>query len=384
MQDNNAFKLFSMQFNLQANADSADLSNINITLDDTHLTGSASVRNFKHPAYTFNLDIDAINLDRYLPDQQQPAASTKSGSPTQAANTPAVAVAAGATLIPVDALKKLNAKGQLTIGKLRVSKTNMQGVRVNLSATKGIIKTEQSINDLYKGKYTGSINIDVTRKQPSLSLNEKITQLQIQPLLKDRNSKIRMTGTASGSAKLQARGNKIEDIKSSLSGLVSFGFNNGVIKGFNLQNIIKNSISLIEGKPLPKSNYNDQTQYSTIRGSIHFINGIALNDDLLAKAPDLRVTGKGKAYLTTEKLDYQIIGRLLKSEATATEPEKIEGIPVRIIIGGTFSEPVYAPDIIAMLKDKSNPEIEKKKQKLLDKVDKKFGSDVKNILKQFF
>ena len=385
MQDSNTFKQFSMQYNLKADTESVALSNINMALDDSRIKGSVSVKNFKQPAYTFNIDIDAINLDRYLPEEQQPAAaSNKSGNPAQTSNTPAVAVAAGATLIPVDTLKKLNAKGQLTIGKLHVSKTNMQGVQLNVSANKGVLHTKQTIRNLYKGNYSGSINIDVTGKQPGLSLNEKISQLQIGSLLKDRNSKIRMTGTASGSAKLQARGNRIEELKSSLSGLVYFGFKDGVVKGFNLQNIIKNATALIEGKPLPKANSNDQTAYSIINGNINFINGIAFNNDLLAKAPDLRVTGKGKAYLTTEKLDYQIIGRLLKSEATASEPEKIEGVPVHINIGGTFSEPVYAPDVVAMLKDKSNPEIERKKQKLLEKIDKKFGPEVKNILKKLF
>ena len=97
----------------------------------------------------------------------------------------------------------------------------------------------------------------------------------------------------------------------------------------------------------------------------------------IALAPSLRVNGKGTADLPSEKLDYKVTTRVIRKEATDTEPEKIEGVPVIIDVGGTFEKPSYTLNINEMIP-------EKKKKELLDKVEKKFGKDVSNLLKKFF
>ena len=72
----------------------------------------------------------------------------------------------------------------------------------------------------------------------------------------------------------------------------------------------------------------------------------------------------------------------MRKEATATEPERIEGIPVHIDIKGTFSDPDPVPDIPAMLAEAAARLTEKNKAKIdreIDKLDKKYG--VGNLLK---
>ena len=128
MQDANALSKSAVNFNLLATENSVDLQNLAMTLDDTQFKGSASIKDFAQPAITFNLAADAIDVDRYLPP-----VTDKSSKPI---SSPAVALAAGASAMPVETLRKLNIDGQLSLGKLKINGLAMQDIQLNLEREK--------------------------------------------------------------------------------------------------------------------------------------------------------------------------------------------------------------------------------------------------------
>lgn len=377
MQDPKALNKLSIALNLLATPDSADINNLAIKLDNTNINGSSKISNFAKPAINFNLKIDTIDADRYL----APASMEKSSKPI---STPASAAAASASLFPVETLRGLNANGELTIDNLKINKLNMQGLSLKLNAKNGLIKTNQSVKQLYKGGYTGNTTINVKNRTPSLALNENLSNVHLEPLLKDLLGEARMSGVVNASARIQGRGNSTDAIKSALNGNINFNFKEGVIRGFNLQKIIDNSKALIDGKQLPTENKNDQTVFSVISGTAKINNGLVSNDDLYAEASKLRVNGRGTANLASDKLEYTVNAKLLKTIATATTEEKIKGLPVIIKVGGSITKPSYQLDIATMLMEKSKDKINKKKDKLLKKLDDKIGPGVSDLLKKLF
>lgn len=375
--DANALTRLALNFNLQATNDSADLQNLIIKLDDTTMNGSAGVNNFSQPAITFNLAADAIDVDRYLAPEK---AADKKSKPMA---SPAVTTAAAASSLPVETLRKLNANGELTLHQLKVNNLNMQDIHLKLSAKNGVVTTQQTVNQFYQGNYSGNLNMDVRSERPKLAVNEKINHVQVEPLLKDYKGEARMSGTVNASAQLQAQGHTADEIKSSLDGQLSFLFKDSVILGFNLQKIIDNSKALIKGAPLPIDNKNDQTLFSEITGTATVNNGVLNNNDLIAHSSKLRVNGKGSANLNTETLDYKINATLLKSP-DANTGQQAEKMTVAINVGGTFSQPSYTVDPTSLLTEENKAKIEEKKQKLLDKLDKKLGPGASDLLKRLF
>jgi len=383
MQDANALSKSAVNFDLLATKDSVDLQNLAMTLDDTQIIGSTSIKNFALPVIAFNLAVDAIDVDRYLPP-----VTDKSSKPI---TSPAVVLAAGASALPVETLRKSNIDGQLSLGKLKINSLVMQDIQLNLSAKNGIIRTQQSAKKFYQGSYNGSLSVDMRNKQPTLTLNEKIIHVQVEPLLKDFNGEARMSGVVDASAQLQGQGNNVRELKSSLNGNLSFLFKDSVVKGFNLQKIINHAKALIKESTLPTNNKNDQTLFSEITGTATISNGLIQNNDLVATAARIHVNGKGNADLNTEKLDYKMNARLIKAKATPTEPEQVHDTPINITVAGTFSKPTYTLDIAALLTDKNKAKIEKfvdknqeKIDKIVDKVDKKLGPGVGDLLKGLF
>ncbi len=382
MQDADALSKSAINFNLLATENSVDLQNLAISLDDTQIKGSTSIKDFALPVIVFNLAADAIDVDRYLPP-----ATDKSSKPI---TSPAVALAAGASALPVETLRKLNLDGQLSLGKLKINGLAMQNIKLNLGAKNGIIKAQQSAKEFYQGSYNGSLSFDMRNKKPALALNEKIIHVLVEPLLRDFKGEARMSGVIDASAQLQGQGSNAGELKSSLNGSLSFLFKDSVVKGFNLQKMIDHAKALIKEPELPAKNKNDQTLFSEITGTATISNGLIQNNDLVATASRIHINGKGSADLNTEKLDYKLNARFIKAEATATEPEQVHDTPINITVAGTFSRPTYTLDVAALLTDKNKAKIEKfveknqeKIDKIVDKIDKKLGPGVGDLLKGF-
>ena len=365
MQDANALSKLSVNFDLAATADSAKLQNLAISLDDSQMKGAVGIEGFDQPATSFNLDIDALDVDRYIPPADRASKPIAS---------PAIFLAVGFSALPVETLRKINAEGTMSLGKLKTNGLTMQDIHLNLNAKHGLISTQQSAKQFYQGSYTGDLSMDAQGDKSTLAVNEKIGHVQIEPLLKDYNGVARMSGTVDASAQLQGQGHKTSELKSSLNGQLSFLFKDGVVKGFNLQKIIDEGKALIKAPSLPKEYTNDQTLFSEMSGTATITNGLIQNNDLVAKSSKLRVDGKGNLNLNSEALDYKVNAQLLDSDAT--EPEQVKGA-VTINIAGTLDKPSYTIDIASLLTDKNKAKIDK----LINKLDKKLGPGLGDLLR---
>lgn len=384
MQAPDALSRLSADFNLKASPTSAELQNLSLKLDDSSLTGTVRLDRFAPLAVVFNLAIDTLDLDRYLPPKQQKPAAAKNVA------SPAAAVAAGASLFPVATLKQLNVDGLLGLDKLKANNLTLQGLHLKLKAKNGVLSTEQRIDNLYQGSYSGALNLNVNGRIPVLAVNESMAKVRIEPLLTDLNQKAaRITGNVNANATLQSSGNSPQQLKSSLNGQLAFDFTDGVIKGFNLQQTIDDAKSLIKGSPLVTDNPKDQTVFSEIKGTADVINGVIVNKDLSADSSKVNVTGAGNINLNTEQVDYQLKGRLVKSKATATQPAEFSALPVIIDVKGSFNKPAVTLDVAQMLLEKNKQKLEQKKDQLLEKLDKKLEKQLgpkgaSDLLKKFF
>jgi AsmA protein len=93
---------------------------VDLTLDETHLTGEVARTAGEKPVWTFGLHGDKIALDRYL------SLEDKSNEPFE---------------LPVKALKALQVQGELTFEQATVGKTQMRGVKLRVELEDGKVRT---------------------------------------------------------------------------------------------------------------------------------------------------------------------------------------------------------------------------------------------------
>lgn len=112
------YRISGLALALRADGKQLDINPLSAKLDDSQIKGSVGIRNFERALFVFDIDIDRIDVDRYLPaGEAQPAAAS---GPPKAPD--------------LSALKALNADGSLRIGSLKYGKVQSSNIRIDLKA----------------------------------------------------------------------------------------------------------------------------------------------------------------------------------------------------------------------------------------------------------
>lgn len=349
-----------------------DAQSLVFKLDDSTLKGALAVRNFERPAIRFDLALDAINVDRYLPPPSEQETQPAPPAP------PGAGAAAGAAGLPLETLQALNASGTLKIGKLIASGIHSEGIRITLEAKDGLVKLHPLNAKLYQGTYTGNVRLDARKEPPQLAIDEKLTGIKAGPLLKDLIGEDKILGTADLNARLTATGATPEAIRQTLNGTAGFSFKDGAVKGINIPRLIREAKAAWEGKSLPPSREPEQTDFTVLEGTLKATNGLLKNTDLDARSPFLRVQGQGMVNLVQERLDYQLGVAIVKTPRGQGGEglSELKGITIPLKISGPLDQPKYGVDLEGILRAKAEKLIEEKKQD----IEKKLGRELDKLL----
>ncbi|AFJ01960.1 A/G-specific adenine glycosylase [Methylophaga frappieri] len=370
MADESTLENVALKTQLSGSSNHIALQEMTVVLDQSTLTGDFRLTNFAAPAYQFNLVLDKIDADRYLPPPSE----------TEAEPAPPASAAAGAaTELPLDTLRQINAKGSLKVGELKITGLTSKNILVTINAENGLIKLTPLQADLYEGQYQGNVTIDARNTRLKFAVDERLTGIQAGPLLKDISGDDKISGKADAAVKLTGTGANIDEIKKSLTGNGNFAFSDGALKGINIAGAIRQAKAVLQGQKLADDNTPQTTDFSKLSGSFTANEGIIQNDDLELMSPLLRVQGKGKANLSSEAIDYglrvSIVGTAEGQGGKALADLKGVTIPVKIT--GTFASPKPSVDLAAVVKDQAE---EKIKAKAEEKLKEKLGDEVGGLL----
>jgi AsmA protein len=294
--DTRALTRASMRTAFSASTSAVSLNKLELSLDDSAITGSASARFASLPAVRFDLTLNNIDVDRYLPPTTTDTGSTKgkAGKPTP-------------VKIPVKLLRKLDVRGKFAIQKMKAFGIRSSDIAIPLSAKGGLINIGPNKASLYDGRYSGFMNMDVRKGAPRYSIDEKLTGVQIGPFLRDTDIFDRFDGQGNVSARISARGLDADDIINTMNGKASVSLKNGSLSGINIYEAINNQCRALQqpgAAPVKPASKNQSTPFADLNASAAIVNGVVSNQDLSMKGKLLRVRGKGKVNLPKRHVDY--------------------------------------------------------------------------------
>jgi AsmA protein len=329
-------------------AEAVRLDKLILQLDQTQLGGALAVTNLDSKAITFDLNVDHIDLDRYL--------APKSASPQPVAKPDQTPVE-----LPTTAVKTLNVGGNFSIGTAKAAGLSFSNVRLTLAAKDGVVHLFPIKASLYGGQYSGDITYDAHEAVPSVKFDQQVTGVDIQPLLKDSMNSERLSGRGNAGAKLAGAGRTSDVLMKNLSGRVDANLANGAVTGIDLWYEISRAQALLKQQAVPSGSDDRRTKFDTFKMSADIVGGVATTKDLSIASQYLRVTGAGTSNLVTKAINYHIVATILKAPPSAQGPElsqlTLADIPVDI--SGTMNDPKARPDLQGILKSKL-------KQKLQD------------------
>lgn len=339
-QSSDATVLSSLALSSQLKGDTSALkvSQFKAVLDQSTFTGNVGVAlGGALPAVDFVLALDAMDVDRYLPEAAEPTSGAETNGST---STPPSQPVSDEIELPVELLRQLRLKGQLQAGSLKVKNFTISNVDVPISASKGVIRVGKGSADLYQGKLAFNLSLDAQKATPRYGMSLDLSGIQSEGLVKDAIDKDVLSGLGDLHFQLGSQGNTVAALTSSLGGDMRFAFRDGAIKGINLAHEVRKLKALLKGQKLAEEGGQKSTDFSSFTSSAKIHQGQVAVEKMALMTPFMRINGSGAVDLPKEYLDMKFKVLLTeKSEGQGgAELGDLKGLKASVPIRGAFAD----------------------------------------------
>lgn len=367
----------SLRMNYQHQTQAVTIERLALQLDDSRLNGTTSVKNFSQPDIRWDLTLDQINLNRYLPPPSE--------TPTQ---TPQPAPAEEAEInLPVELLRKLTLNGQFKAGHIQFDKLEPKNLHLIVKGEPGYILVERLTTDLFNTQLNAQAGVDVRKEQQQFMFKTNTRNLPIGEVLIALADTDKLSGTGTVIADITTAGNRVSQFKQHLNGMVDINLKDGAVKGFNLAKSVRDAKAMFGGQTATKSDEPLQTDFSSLIAKATIVNGIVNTQALSAQAPFMRIEGNGQVNLPQESLDF-----LVRTSIVATAKGQggddltdLNGLTIPVKLTGALNRPNVSLDLASLLEQKAKQEIQKQideqKQRLQKEVQKQIETQKDDALK---
>lgn len=354
-------KRASANANFVYDASRIGLEKMTLALDDSSLTGSVAVRDGK--ALRFDLAVDQINADRYLPPPEEgaaPAEQQEEGS-------------LDAVDLPVDVLRTLDADGKFALGKAQFAGMSLSDAAFTLTAKDGHAEIKPQAK-LYGGQFTGDVKLDVEGEAVNLAYVQELSGVDMAPLGQDLLGSQMVSGTGSVNLNLTSTGSNVGQMRRALDGDMSFTIKDGALEGLDLWYELRRARALLNKAEAPaKPEGPPRTPFSSVSASGTVADAIVTNQDLNATLPFMTIDGKGTVNLLDSSLDFDLVATVLDNETVKSDPlmADLVGQQLPLVVGGTIEAPSVKPDFQAIVRARAQKEIDEQKGEVQERLEER-------------
>ena len=378
MADPEVLSQVALKAGVKGDTQSVSVSDGVLDMDESKLNFTVKAGDFSKPDVTFDLKLDKIDLDRYLP----PPSEAKPGEKDRKAEAPKPKH----KKTDYTPLRRLVLNGTMQIGRLKIKNAKIENIHLKLAGEKGIFNLNPLTMALYQGDVSAKGTLGVKKSIPKTNLQLTAKGVQAGPLLMDVLQKDFLEGTLKAQVNVGMQGDDANLIKKTLSGKADLLFRDGAIKGIDLAGMVRNVKATFglaeEGGEKPRTDFAELHAPFTIK------RGLVNTTNTTLVSPLIRVVAAGKADLVTESLDFRVEPKFVASIKGQGDTQERSGLMVPVLVTGSFSSPKFRPDLEGMFKQKIEERLPDLKKRLLDKVSEKeelkpVEEKIKGVIKGF-
>lgn len=338
-------------------------------LDDTRTRFSLTAADFGKPVLGFDIRLDRFDLDRYLPASETGAGREKGetaagetpdgtgetsagegkpATPSDPAKKKGEPVGKAGQRIDYTPLRRLVLDGTAEIGRLKAKNLQMQDIVLKLAVKNGLLKVDPLTMALYRGSATLKAEVNVQKEIPETKMAFQADGIQANPLLKDLAGKDFLEGAARADFSISTTGDEPDRIKRTLNGRGDLVFKDGAIVGVDLADMVRNvkaAFGMAE-----TAGEKPRTDFAELSIPFSLKNGRFKTTRTDLKSPLIRVMAAGTAHLVNETLDFRVSPKFVATIKGQGDTKNRSGIAVPVLVGGTFAEPTFRPDLEGLLR----------------------------------
>jgi uncharacterized protein involved in outer membrane biogenesis len=337
---------------------SASLQNIAITLGQTNAGGTVTLKNFEAPQVQFALNADKVNVA----ELQQIFAATPAQPAKRASFWHLVPEANAQAKAEPSMLTKMTGGGTVAIGVIQYDDLLLNNAHSNVTLDHGLIKMNPVTADVYGGKETGAITIDMRPAQPVYNVNLKTDKVDANKLISSV-SDVKQTIYGLLASNVNASFSSVPgtNIARSLNGNLAINLTNGKLMHLDLLHELASVGKFMgNGFGAPKG-FTDLVQ---LTGNFDVKNGLAQTNNLKAVIDGGTMAAAGLINLADQSLNLHVTAVLNKAISQQVGGTQVGGfmntalannqgeLVLPVIVTGTFQHPQVAPDVQQIAKMK--------------------------------
>lgn len=351
---------------LQFAQNSASLQNVAITLGSTNANGNITVRNFTAPQLQFSLTADKLNiaemqqLTRTAPEPAKKAdnrggfglvPSAEAAAPVKTNGEPSM-------------LTKMTGTGSVSVGEVQYNDVLLNNLRSNVTLDRGVIKLAPLTANVFGGTENGTVTIDTRPANPIFQANTKLDKVDSNKLLSATTSlKQTLYGLLAASGNASFASVPGGNIAQTLNGVLNINLQNGKLMGVDMLNELASVGKFVAGSGKPAQNFTNLVQ---LAGTLNIKNGVASTNNLKAVIDGGTLGADGIMNLVDQTLNMHLTAVLDKAYSQKVGGTGIGGfmntalankageLVIPVIVTGSFSKPVFAPDVEKVAQMKLN------------------------------
>ncbi len=310
----------SLGSSFRKEGNSLSLGKVTASLDNFQLDGNIAITDLNKQAITFNITGSDLIVDPYLP-----VAASEQDSATAPSTVPSstdTQTTGDEVIIPVDVIQQLDIKGTAQLASLTAKGFLFEKPTLEVKAENGLAQISKLNAGFYKGMIDGAAGVDVSGKlarQPGVSARADIKGIDIESLSSLVVNLNQVKGETNASLKVIGHGLTQNQIIRSLNGEVGFEISNGMLLGTNFNKSVCSLVARVRKEQMTKTDWPNQTEFKSLKGTVKIIEGVARNRDLTAGLDQLNLEGDGEVNLINQTMDYHL-GLTITGD-TASEEE---------------------------------------------------------------
>lgn len=279
-----AFTALALDFTVRGSRNGIVIDNGNARLDDSKLSFSLAAEPLQQPEVKFSLNLDRLDLDRYLP----PAEADKSIEGEDRFSWPAVELT-----------------GAVSLGEVKLHGVTAADLSLPVHGRDGVLVVDPVAMTLYRGRVDGAVTFDARPGQPDLRMTLKGWGIDAEPLLRDFAGWEYLRGTVDGELDLQWAGAGPEAMAKTLSGRGTLLVKDGMLLGVDLRGLAAGDVDS-DARAAVDETARPQTEFAEVKSAFTIGNGLLDSRETSFSGPSLHLLARGTADLGSGRVNLAL------------------------------------------------------------------------------
>ncbi|HDW3137916.1 TPA: outer membrane assembly protein AsmA [Escherichia fergusonii] len=358
---------------------------INLTANDSNLTGQAQVALLEKPEWLLRLQFAQLNLDNLLP--MNDVMTTQNGVAQQGQNQPTLPRPVISSRIDEPAyqgLKGFAADILLQANNVRWRGMDFADVTAQMTNKAGLLEIIQLQGKLNQGVVSLPGTLDATASHPRIVFHPRLENVEIGTILNAFNYPISLTGKMSLAGDFSGADIDANAFRHIWQGTAHVEMADTRMGGMNFQQMIQQAVERNGGDVKAAENFDNVTRLDHFSTDLTLDNGVVTLDDMQGESPMLALSGAGTLNLADQTCDTQFDIRVVggwNGESKLIDFLKETPVPLRVY--GNWQQLNYSLQVDQLLRKHLQDEAKRRLNDWAERnKDSRNGKDVKKLLEK--